>query len=453
MWSPQPPNNPSQQQLRATARQIVATLQTEGYETYWAGGCVRDALLHQPPTDYDIATAAHPQQVLQIFPHAKAVGRSFGVVTVPRDGENFEVATFRADHGTRDGRHPESISFVSAREDAFRRDFTINAMFYDPIAGTLHDFVQGQQDLQARCLRCVGEPMQRFTEDHLRMMRAVRFTQRLQFEMHPATAEAITRQAHLLAAISPERIRDEFVKTLLEAQRPGQALWMLENLGLLPVFLPEVSALKEQDQPPAFHPEGDVFTHTALMLDEMSTRDPVLLFAVLLHDIAKPATAQTASDRIRFHGHASLGSRMAHDILTRLRLPTRIIEAVCHCVRGHMRFMEVKNMRRATLRKLIGHPLFPVELELHRLDCLACHGMLDNYTFVRDAQAAFEQEPCLPAPWITGQDLIQMGLKPGPRFGRILKQAYDLQLDGTYPRREELLDHIRNKHSRNNNNE
>ncbi len=445
MWSPQHPTETQARQRQHAARRLVQTLQQNGHETYWAGGCVRDALLGRTPVDYDIATSALPETVVKIFPRSAEVGRSFGVVTVPFDGCIFEVATFRADHGSSDGRHPDAITFTTAEEDAQRRDFTVNAMFFDPVNQSLHDFVGGQADLQAHRIRCVGSPEKRFREDHLRMLRAVRFAQRLAFDLDPHTAEAIRDQAPSLASISTERIRDEFTRTLLEAVHPGQALWMLENLGLLPVFLPEVSALKHQPQPPDFHPEGDVFTHTAIMLDDMQVRTPTILFAVLLHDIAKPATATYDGTRIRFHGHAALGADMARDILLRLRVPNRIIEEVCHCVRGHMRFMEVKKMRRSTLRKMLGHPQFEAELELHRLDCRACHGLLDNYTFARDAFESFSHEPVLPEPWIRGHDLIQLGVKPGPKLGKLLQRAYDLQLEGSIPNREKLLQFLRDK--------
>ena len=440
MWSPSSQPDPQQQQnLKAAATTLVQRLQQAGYETYWAGGCVRDQLLQRTPYDYDIATAATPDQVLNVFPHANAVGRNFGVVIAEQNRCLFEVATFRIDQGYSDGRHPDAITFATAEEDAQRRDFTINAMFWDPISQTLHDFVQGQHDLQARIIRCVGNPHLRFQEDHLRMLRAVRFAHRLDFQLDPHTATAISTEAPRLRHISPERIRDELTRILMEAQRPGQAVWTLETLGLLRTFLPEVSDLQHQQQPPEFHPEGDVLTHTLMMLDDMALRTPALAYAVLLHDIAKPATATYTGDRIRFHGHAELGARMAESILRRLRMSNALIEEVCACVRGHMRFMEVQKMRTSTLRRMVGSPYFPTEMELHRLDCRACHGMLDHYAFLEQKIQAFEQEPVLPEPWVRGNDLIAMGLKPGPHFGKILKQAYDQQLEGNVKNREALL--------------
>ncbi len=424
---------------RHAATRIITRLQDEGHIAYWAGGCVRDMLLGSLPRDYDIATGAPPEAVLACFPHAVAVGKSFGVMMVSCDGFHFETATFRQDHDYQDGRHPGAVTFATPQEDAKRRDFTINAMFYDPVGDRLHDFVNGRADLAARCIRCVGDPGQRFAEDHLRLLRAVRFAATLAFTIEPATAAAIRHHANDLMRISTERIRDEFTRTLLEARQPGAALRMLEDFGLLPVFLPEVSALQHQDQPRAFHPEGDVFNHTAMMLDRMELRDPVLAYAVLLHDIAKPATAFHDGQRIRFNGHAEEGARMAESILRRMRLPNRIIEAVAACVHGHMRFMEVKKMRRATLRRMTGRPTFELELELHRLDCLASHAMLDNHAFASRARDAFADEPALPPPWINGRDLIALGISPGPRIGAWLQAAYNIQLDGRHSDREALL--------------
>jgi len=440
MWSPSSVPDPAcALQLREGALAITRTLQVAGHETYWAGGCVRDQLLERTPYDYDIATAATPEQVLQLFPGANAVGKSFGVVIVTYQGHPFEVATFREDQGYADGRHPDAIRFATAQEDARRRDFTINAMFWDPVSETLHDFVQGQEDLQNAIIRCVGNARLRFAEDHLRMLRAVRFAHRLDFAIEPLTAAAISAQASRLARISPERIRDEFTRILLEARNPGKAVRHLDTLGLLTVFLPEVTALQHQPQPPEFHPEGDVLTHTCMMLDDMQQRTAALAYAVLLHDIAKPVTATYDGDRIRFHGHADVGARMAEEILRRLRMPNALIEEVCATVKGHMRFMEVRKMRTSTLRRMVGSPYFPTEMELHRLDCRACHGMLENYAFLEEKIRAFAAEPVLPQPWIRGEDMIALGIKPGPRIGKLLRQAYDRQLEGSSRNREELL--------------
>lgn len=430
---------PDDTRRRQAALDVVTRLQQAGHTAYWAGGCVRDRLLDRPVRDYDIATSAVPDAVLALFPHGNAVGKSFGVVIVPADGFAFETATFRQDHGGADGRHPESISFSTAEEDASRRDFTMNALFFDPLTDTVYDYVNGREDLDARLLRCVGDPDLRFAEDHLRMLRAVRFATTLEFHIVPETAAAIARQATSIERISIERVRDEFTRTLLEARHPGQALRKLDELGLLPVFLPEVSALKHQDQPHEFHPEGDVFTHTAMMLDAMEQRSPTLVYAVLLHDIAKPVTAFHDGVRLRFHGHAERGVPMAEAILRRLKLPNRLIEEVAACVGRHMHFTDVQKMRRSTLRRLVGSPTFDVELELHRLDCLASTGNLNTHEFLRQTGEDMAGEPVLPAPWVNGSDLIAMGIPPGRRIGKLLRAAYDLQLEGSLPNREALL--------------
>ncbi|HAS84201.1 MAG TPA: phosphohydrolase, partial [Verrucomicrobia bacterium] len=418
------PTTDDTQQEKA-ARQLVERLRQAGHTAFWAGGCVRDKLLGRPPRDIDIATNAVPDSILEIFPHASAVGKSFGVMIVPCHGFHFETATFRQDHGYQDGRHPTSITFSTPEDDAARRDFTINAMFFDPLTGTIHDFVNGRADLAAHCIRCVGDPDLRFAEDHLRLLRAVRFATTLDFALDPATEAAIIRHAPSIAQISMERIRDEFTRTLLEAHRPGQALRMLDNLGLLSVFLPEVSALKHQAQPPEFHPEGDVLTHTVMMLDAMDTRTPTLAYAILLHDIGKPGTAFHDGQRLRFHGHAEHGARLTESILRRLRLPNKVIADVTACVGRHMRFMDVQKMRRSTLRQLVGSPTFETELELHRLDCLSSNGLMDNHRFVCETRDSFAKEPVLPDPWINGRDLIGLGVKAGPAMGNLLKTAYE----------------------------
>jgi poly(A) polymerase len=418
--------------LRELAARAVALLQEAGFTAYWAGGCVRDMLLGRQPADYDIATSATPDEVMDRFPSAVGVGKSFGVVRVPVQGTWFEVATFRRDHGSADGRRPEKVVFSDPRTDAGRRDFTINALFYDPVREQIHDFVGGQADLAARLLRCVGEPAQRFAEDHLRMLRAARFAATLDLRIHPDTATAVRRHAGLLPRISAERIRDELTRLLVEAPRAGQALRLLDALALLEVILPEVKAMQGQQQPPAFHPEGDVFEHTVAMLDRMEKPTLRLAYAVLLHDVGKPPTAQAAPDRIRFHGHASEGADMAAAILKRLRFSNADAQIITTCVRDHMRFMDVRKMRPSTLRRLLGRPTFALEMELHRLDCLASHGDLSNWTFLKEAAEALADEPVLPDPWITGRDIIEMGIPEGPEVGRWRRVAYDAQIENRF---------------------
>jgi tRNA nucleotidyltransferase/poly(A) polymerase len=428
------------------ARAAVERLQESGHTAYWAGGCVRDRLLDRRPKDYDIATDATPDDISELFPHSILVGKSFGVVRAPVEDTYLEIATFRRDSVYLDGRRPESVTFTTPREDARRRDFTINAMFYDPVAGVLHDFVDGRADLEAGIVRCVGDPARRFAEDHLRMLRAIRFAATLGFRIAEETAEAIRANAQSIIRISQERVRDELTRILCEAAKPGEALATLERLGLLRVILPEVSAMVGQEQPPQFHPEGDVFTHTVLMLDMMSpARDPRLAYAVLLHDVGKPVTADSSTDRIRFNGHASEGATMSKAILRRLRLRTDDITFVSACIHNHMRFMHVRQMRQATLRKLVGAETFPVELELHRLDCMASHRKMHNYDFLQEylLELETESEEALPDAWIRGGDMLATGVPQGPQVGRWLKTAYDAQLEGGFEGREQLLRWLR----------
>lgn len=433
--------------------QVVRTLQAAGHTALLAGGCVRDLLLGRPAKDYDVATSAHPDEVLKLFPHATAVGRQFGVVLVHGPPHATEVATFRAESSYEDGRRPQQVHFTDAATDAERRDFTINALFYDPVRDELLDYVGGQADLARRIVRTVGSPEDRFAEDHLRMLRAIRFAATLEFSIDPDTFRAITLHAERIRRISAERVQQELNRLLLESPRPGTAVRKLLESGLLAHVLPEVSALDGQAQPPEFHPEGDVFTHTCMMLDAMQHPTLTLAYAVLLHDIGKPPTATVTreangSTRLRFHGHARAGATMARALLTRLRMPRRHMEAIAHCVENHMRFMEVPRMRTATLRRLTTSLTFPVELELHRLDCLCSHGDLSNYTFLVDFIDRQKHEPALPPRWIRGEDVMALGVPQGPEVRRWLTIAYDAQLEGTAPDREALLAWLRKELAR-----
>lgn len=426
--------------LALAARDAVQRIQSAGFTAYWAGGCVRDMLLGTPPKDFDIATSATPAEIARRFPDSREVGKAFGVMIVNTGGETFEVATFRNDGSYTDGRRPDRVVFSTPREDAERRDFTINAMFYDPIANQLHDFVGGQADLSARVLRCVGEPDRRFNEDHLRMLRAVRFASVLEFAIHPDTAQAIRAHAPRIARISAERISIEITRTLTEAKRAGQAVALLDELGLLAHILPEIAAMKGVEQPPEFHPEGDVWAHTILMLDSMAHPTPELAWSVLLHDVGKPSTFERAPDRIRFNEHDEAGGKLAGEILRRLKFSNEDLDRIVHCVRNHMHFMHVTEMRRSTLRRLVGAPTFAAELELHRLDCLGSHAKLDNWQFVSDFAAALAREPVLPAPWITGTDIMALGIPEGPDIKVWKQKAYDAQLEARFPDRETLLE-------------
>ena len=426
------------------ARDLCLALQAEGHEALLAGGCVRDSLLGRKPKDYDVATSATPEQVEQLFPHTVGVGRSFGVVLVVLNNHEIEVATFREDASSSDGRHPDHVSFTTAKRDAKRRDFTINGLFFDPKKNVVLDFVNGQIDLRKGCLRTIGSPRERFQEDYLRMLRAARFASTLGFTISQATGQAIREQASNIQSISPERIERELTRLLVESPKAGQGVRLLLDLNLLHHILPEVCNLVGQEQPPQFHPEGDVFMHTTMMLDTMQQVTPTLAYAVLLHDIGKPATATTTiepdgTDRIRFNGHDNVGAEIARAIMTRLRMPRDRLDAVVHCVANHMRFMHVQNMRRATLRRLIGAKTFPVEIELHRLDCLCSHGDTSNVDFLLEQKEAFHNEPVLPQRWITGWDIMARGVPKGPMVGHWVRTCYSLQLDDKVSSRDELL--------------
>ncbi len=437
------PDAATQAAPRVGALDLVRRLQQAGFTAYWAGGCVRDELLGREPRDYDIATDAIPDAIGGLFPQARPVGRAFGVMLVPWHGHPYEIATFRHDHAYRDGRHPDAVTFSSPRDDAQRRDFTINALFYDPVADRLHDYANGRADLEQRILRCVGDPAQRFAEDHLRMLRAVRLAAVLDFALDPPTATAIRAHAPLLERISAERVRDELTRTLLEAPRPGDALLQMQALGLLAVILPEIEAMHEQAQPPEFHPEGDVLQHTALMLNRMRRRSVTLTYAVLLHDVGKPPTVTFDRGRIRFNRHDAIGAAIAATVLERLKLPRRVIEAVCAIVRQHMQFADVREMRPATRRRMLGRETFPLELELHRLDCLSSHRQLGHYRFLLAEQRRLRDTPPLPTPWLNGRDILAVGVSEGPAIGQWLRRAYDRQLDGTDADREAQLAWLR----------
>lgn len=417
--------------------EVLRQLHGAGHEAFFVGGCVRDLLLGRQPKDWDIATAALPDQIEALFAHTLPIGKAFGIImVVPPEGAPVEVAAYRADSPYADGRRPDSVTFTNAREDALRRDFTINALLLDPATGQIQDFVGGRADLDARLIRAIGDPAQRFAEDHLRLLRAIRFSATLGFTIEPVTFAAIQQLAPNIRRISAERIRDELFRLLTDSPKAGEALELLRESGLLKHILPEVEAMVGVEQPPEFHPEGDVFTHTRLMLDALPPQPSLrLALSVLLHDVGKPPTARWATlpdgtQRWRFENHAPLGADMARDILERLRTPTALVEDVCAIVGNHMRLADAPKMRRAKLRRLIGAPTFPDDLELHRLDCLSSHAQLDVYDFLQIQQSQFAAEPVLPEPLVKGRDLIELGLVPGPAFKTILQDLYDHQLEG-----------------------
>jgi tRNA nucleotidyltransferase/poly(A) polymerase len=418
--------------LSLVATKLVRRLRESGFIAYFAGGCVRDALLLKQPKDIDIATDAEPDEVQKLFARTVAVGAKFGVVRVLEEGFEFEVATFRSDGVYLDGRRPVSVTFSSPEEDAKRRDFTINGMFYDPVADQVVDFVDGKSDLEHLVVRAIGDANERFSEDHLRLLRAVRFAAALDFEIEPATWKAVAEKAHQIRNVSHERIRDELMKIMADPHRV-RGLDLLDQSGLLKNILPEVSQMHGCEQPPQFHPEGDVYVHTRLMLSLLPADvSPLLALSVLLHDIGKPVTYSfdEVDQRIRFNGHDQVGADMAVEIMTRFRFSNEEIDTVVEAIRNHMVFKDTPNMRPAKLRRFMGRQNFPLELELHRVDCLGSHGDLQTYELLVNKQKEFENEPIIPPPLVTGRDLIALGLKPGPRFGEILEAVQTSQLDG-----------------------
>jgi poly(A) polymerase len=430
--------------MRKEAIRLQRVLVDAGFTAYFAGGCVRDQLLGLEPKDYDIATNALPHQVVRLFPDAHQVGAHFGVILVRSAGFHYEIATFRTDGSYADGRRPQTVTFSTPEEDAQRRDFTINGLFYDPIADRIIDFVGGQRDLERGVIRAIGDPDQRFREDYLRLLRAVRFAETMDYEIDPATWAAIRRDAPGLTKISPERIRDEFVRMM---RHPHRVIGfdLLVDSGLMETFLPEILTLRGCEQPPEWHPEGDVFIHTRLMLSLLAPDASInLILAVLLHDIAKPDTYFVdETGRIRFNGHDKLGAAKADGILRRLRFPNETIEAVVEMVANHMRYMHVQDMRSSTLKRFMARPTFPEELELHRVDCAGSNGFTDNYEFLQAKQSEFSVEPLIPPRLIGGHHLLRLGYPPGPKIGEILTAVQNLQLEGRLATEEEALDWVR----------
>ncbi len=425
------------------ARRVAARLVGAGHQALFAGGAVRDALLGKPPHDIDIATSAKPDEVEALFDKTVPVGRAFGVMVVVEEGTPFEVATFREEGSYSDGRHPDEVRFADARADASRRDFTVNGLFYDPVDERVLDFVGGRADLDVGLLRAIGDPDARFGEDRLRMLRAVRFAAQLGFDIEQATWDALCRGVAGLGDVSAERIRDELLE-LLVSPRPHEGMQRLADSGLLARFLPEAQDMIGCTQPPEFHPEGDVWTHTLLMLEMMASRAagrgesvaPELAWSVLLHDIAKPPTRRVA-DRIRFDRHDTLGRAMAETILRRLRGSRETIRVVCDLVGHHMRFMNIEDMRPARRERWLRDPSFPLHLELHILDCLASHGSMDK---ARVTQRFLDELPPLPPPrLITGRDLIALGVPGGPELGRMLEVIDDRVAAGELTSREGAL--------------
>jgi putative nucleotidyltransferase with HDIG domain len=430
--------------LKTAAHATASRLSDAGHVAYFAGGCVRDALLGIDPKDYDIATSATPDEVQALFPNSNAIGAHFGVILVKQDGFPFEIATFRHDGSYNDGRHPESVTFSTPEDDATRRDFTANGLFQNPQSGEIIDFVSGQKDIDARVIKAIGRPSDRFQEDALRLMRAVRFATTLEFEIEPSTWSAICDNSDLLEKISSERIRDEFTRILV-SNHPARGFDLLTESGLMRHIVPEVYDLIGCEQPPQWHPEGDVYTHTRIML-EMLEDDPTpeLALSVLLHDIGKPATYtyDEADERIRFNGHDRVGAEMAEVILRRLKYSNQTTDEVCVMVANHMNFMNVQKMRTAKVKRFMARPTFEDEMELHRVDCASSNGFTDNYEFLRAKEEEFAAEPLIPTPLVTGKDLIDLGFKPGPEFKDILNQIQTEQLEGKLDDRDGAIQWI-----------
>jgi len=433
--------------MESIARGMVTRLRNHGHVAYFAGGCVRDLLRGETPKDIDIATAARPEAVQEIFSRTYAVGAHFGVIVVLESGFQFEVATFRSDGAYLDGRRPAEVHFSTPEKDAARRDFTINGMFFEPGTDEVIDFVGGRVDLDARLVRAIGDPEQRFAEDRLRMLRAVRFATVLGFEIEARTWEALRGNAAAITEISAERIREELVRIFLSPNR-ARGWDLLDRSGLMAVVLPELSAMKGCAQPPQFHPEGDVFEHTRIMLELLGNEVSLpLVFSVLLHDIGKPPTASVDDEgRIRFNGHDRVGAEMTEALMERLRFSRAEIDATVEAVRQHMVFKDVPNMRVAKLKRFMARPTFADELELHRVDCASSHGMLDNYEFLMRKREEFANEPIIPPPLVRGDDLIALGLRPGPRFGEIVEAVETRQLEGALRTREEALEWVKQEY-------
>jgi len=441
--------DPRSQLKKEKAIQIIKHLHQEGYKAYLVGGCVRDMALGLTSMDFDIATSAHPETIVSLFPRTVQVGAQFGVILVMNGEDCFEVSTFRSDDAYIDGRRPISVRFVSEQEDVTRRDFTMNGLLYDIVSDRIIDYVGGLNDIQSKIIRTIGEPKQRFWEDKLRLMRAIRFSARFNFNISSETKEALISQSSQIVQISRERIRDELSKMLL-GPTPQHAIEMLHDYGLLKHILPDVENMAGIQQPNEFHPEGDVFSHTlkALKLFDQEKNIPpseTLMFSLLFHDIGKPATFHQADDRIRFHNHHLVGRKMTYRIMESLRFPKQITADVCHCVENHMNFINVPHMRKNTLKRFIRHPLFNTEMELHRLDCLASHGNLSIYNLLLEKLEELSSEPMFPQALISGKRLIELGYKPGPIFKKIMLSVEDLQLLNQIVSKEEAENFVKKR--------
>lgn len=425
---------PFASELLDFAKELVSELRDSGHKAFCVGGCARDTLIGIEPKEYDITTSATPEEVSEIFPHTVPIGVSFGVILVITGKYQFEVATFRKDQSYTDGRHPDKVIYSSLeQEDVLRRDFTINGMLYDPISEEVIDYVGGIDDIESKIVRTIGDPYERFNEDKLRMMRAIRFSSRYNFVLDPDTLAAIEKLAPDIKQVSSERIRDEILKIITQ-NNPGQGIMMLSESGLLKHILPDVEIMRGVEQPPEFHPEGDVFVHTCLVLEKLFENQegivsPELAMGALLHDVGKPPTF-SVSDRIRFNGHDRLGADMSKRICRDLKLSNKQIEIIYALIKEHLKFKDVFKMKKSTLKRFIGMPQFEEHMALHLADCQASHGITKAYDFIMEKFDEFEDEEIKPAPLISGKELIEMGYKPGPLFTEILDLVEEAQLEG-----------------------
>ncbi len=433
---------------RRLAERVARQLRDQGDQAYFVGGCVRDMLRGVEPKDYDVATDARPEQVLDLFPHALAVGAQFGVVMVVEGSHQVEVATFRNDGLYSDGRRPDEVSFSrEPREDVQRRDFTINGLLMDPATGEVLDFVEGRKDMERRLVRAIGDPERRFEEDRLRMLRAVRFAACLGYEIDPETFAAVKHMSPKIAGVSAERVRDELLRILCGGHA-RRGFELLDEAGLLEKLLPEITAMKGVEQPPQYHPEGDVWIHTMLMLESLEAGcSPTLAMGVLLHDVGKPPTFRVAEDRIRFDQHVSVGARMAEVICRRLRLSREQSGQVTALVEHHLKFRDAPRMRASTLKRFLRLEKFEEHLELHRLDCLSSHRSMDSHEWARAKLRELPAEALRPRPLVNGDDLIEMGYPPGPRFREILQTVETAQLEEQIVSREAALKFVKEQFS------
>lgn len=438
---------PHKSKIYRHAKNIVELLHSKGEKAFIVGGSVRDTLLGIEPKEYDITTSATPDEVCSYFQNTVEVGASFGVIIVLIDGLKFEVATFRKEENYSDGRHPDKVQYSGEEsEDVTRRDFTINGMLYDPISEQVIDYVDGLSDIEKKVVKTIGDPYNRFKEDKLRMMRAIRFSSRLDYEIDKATKNALKQLAKEIVQVSSERIRDELI-SIITQKNPGKGLSMLSDYGLLKHILPDVEIMKGVAQPPQFHPEGDVFVHTCLVLDKMFKNcsgqvGAELALASLLHDVGKPPT-YTVADRIRFNGHDRIGASMSKKICRKLKLSNKQIERIASLIREHLKFKDVFQMRDSTFKRFVAMDFFDDHMALHLADCQASHGMMGAYEFTKNKLSEFSEEQIKPIPLIKGSDLIMLGFKPGPIFSEILNSVEEMQLEGNLTEKNQAIDFVK----------